>query len=71
MSIFESPKPCPKCGSEFVDVDHGDFDDGNDCEFVRCADCEYEVKRRFAGNGVAYWNKLKRDKMPKQEDLPE
>lgn len=61
-------KPCPKCGGEdSIDVDHGDFDDNNVCEFVRCNDCEYQVKRRYAGNGVAYWNGLNRSKMPKPE----
>lgn len=58
MSEFENPKPCPKCGSDEVGIDYED--DGSLCEFVRCDDCEYGIKRRYAGNGVAYWNKLKR-----------
>ena len=58
MSEFEDPKPCPKCGNDSVSVEYED--EGSVCEFVTCDDCGYQIKRRYAGNGVAYWNKLKR-----------
>lgn len=61
-AVQEDPKPCPKCGSDSVSVEYED--EGSVCEFVTCDDCGYQIKRRYAGNGVTYWNSLSRKKMP-------
>lgn len=55
------PKPCPNCGSKYVEMWYGLF--GYDCFEVRCLDCGYigELGETRAA-AVKAWNNDERRK---------
>jgi len=60
MNIFDDLRVCPKCGSEFIDIDSSREQQVSE---VKCLDCEYALNMHLPENWITFlWNIIPRFK---------